>query len=164
MNEDLDRLAARVGQVVEQAREQAEDAAEPGWMALGLSIPDRRPPVVEVAAKGYPFGKKFNFGIKIVGAVVTVYASVCYRGGVAITTTETAITITTDGDWVAVQAVPGETPGTDVATIVRWPAWSVPQDHSGLLVSGLHRFAFASGVASWAFSTKWGGDFGMMGH
>jgi hypothetical protein len=93
----------------------------------------------------YPFGRKWNFGIRINGAVVTIFAGLVYRGGVAAAVAKTDVEITTDGDWIALKLVPGETPDEDAWSLVRWPdADGLPQDHDGALYRGLYQFGFAN--------------------
>lgn len=92
------------------------------------------------AEEGYPFGEEYPFGISIDGAVVTVYPQIVYHGGTALEVGKTTIKIKADGDWIALQY----DPDTEAATLIRWPAASgLPQDHDGLLVRGIWRFALA---------------------
>jgi hypothetical protein len=93
----------------------------------------------------YPFGSKWNFGIRIIDAVVTIFAGLVYRGGVAAAVAKTDVEITTDGDWIVLKLVPGETPDEDAWSLVLWPdADGLPQDHDGALYRGLYQFGFAN--------------------
>lgn len=154
---ELDRVTAEVNVL----RDEIEDVA-----ALAFGAPDGGAPVrrLQELEGAYPFGSRFNFGIKITGAVVTVYASVCYRGGVAISISQDTVTILADGDWVALEVTPGEEPGEDVGAFVRWPSGSVPADAGGKIVRALHRFAFADSKARLEFSAMFGGELGVMAH
>jgi hypothetical protein len=118
-----------------------------GWQIVVDGSSDFEPPEV-FESGGYPFGPRFNFGVTIDGAVVTIHAGLVYRGGVAAEVAETDVTITTDGDWIALKLVPGETPDEDAWSLVRWPdADGLPQDHDGALYRGLYQFGFANGRA-----------------
>jgi hypothetical protein len=124
---------------------------------------DLSPVRVRALSRGYPYGARFNFGISLAGAVVTVHPSICWRKGRAVAIAETPITLTTDGDWIALRV---ELTGalTETAVVVRWAAGSVPADNDGKVFRALHRCGFANGQASLAFSAMFGGDVGMMGH
>jgi hypothetical protein len=117
------------------------------------------------AASRYPFGPEYPFGISIDGAVVTVYPQIVYRGGVALTLAQGNVTITTDGDWIALRVTPTAAAGEDTLAQVRWPsADGVPADKDGFIYRGLHKFHFAAGVATWEKAGWVGGELGMMGY
>jgi len=122
---------------------------------------DLSPVRVRALSRGYPYGTRFNFGISLAGAVVTVHPSICWRKGRAVAIAETPITLTTDGDWIALRV---ELTGalTETAVVVRWAAGSVPGDTGGYVYRALHRFGFNSGKASLAFSSMFTGDLGAM--
>lgn len=95
------------------------------------------------------------------GTSVTVPAFICYHGGKALEVGETTITITADGDWIALQY----DPDTEAATLIRWPAASgLPQDHDGLLVRGILEFDIegAEGAEKAVPKREGKGNIGMM--
>jgi hypothetical protein len=154
---DLELLAAVL-------RTEAEAGDAGGGMVGGEG---KRPDMQARIGGGYPFGAEYPFGISITGAVVTVFWQIVYRGGVPHTLAEGTVTITTDGDWVALKLAPGKTPAEDALSLVRWPAADgLPGDKAadGCLYRGLHKFAFAGGVATWQKAGWVGGDLGMMGY
>ena len=94
------------------------------------------------AATDYPFGPEHPFGISIDGAVVTVYPQIVYHGGTALETEQTDVTILADKDWIIIEFDPDAS--TPAVVVKRWDAASgLPQDHDGLLVRGIWRFALA---------------------
>ncbi|HQL25200.1 MAG TPA: hypothetical protein PKY95_12340, partial [candidate division Zixibacteria bacterium] len=93
-------------------------------------------------ASRYPFGPEYPFGISIDGAVVTVYPQIVYHGGTALETEQTDVTILADKDWIIIEFDPDAS--TPAVVVKRWDAASgLPQDHDGLLVRGIWRFALA---------------------
>lgn len=113
----------------------------------------------------FPFGNQYNFGIEITGAVVTITASVAKRGSRPYKVATDTVTITADGDWIAIVMTPGTTPGSDTFAYARYPDADPPAgDHDGKEVALLHQFNFADGKATWRFSTMFDGRFGAMGH
>jgi hypothetical protein len=160
--ERLDDIRPLVQQMLADAQtalEDAADALQPGRAGREQALLEESPPA------GYPFGPKYPFGISISGAAVTVYEQVVYRGGVPLTLAQGNVTITTDGDWVALKVTPAATAGEDTLALVRWPAADgVPADKDGVVYRGLHKFAFASGVATWQKAGWGGGDLSVMGY
>jgi hypothetical protein len=142
------------------------EKTENGWgwqIVVGDGSDTETPPGLE--AGGYPFGPQYPWGIKIAGAVVTVYAQIFYRGGVPKTCAQKNVTITTDGDWVVLRFRPADTPGAVSLTLDRWPAADgTPADKDGYVYRGLHKFAFANGVATWQKAGWVGGDLSVMGY
>jgi hypothetical protein len=160
--ERLDDIRPLVQQMLADAQTalaDAADALQPGRAGREQALLEESPPA------GYPFGPKYPFGISISGAAVTVYEQVVYRGGVPLTLAQGNVTITTDGDWVALKVTPAATAGEDTLALVRWPeADGVPADKDGFIYRGLHKFHFASGVATWEKAGWVGGDLAMMGY
>lgn len=139
------------------------DAGDAGGGMVGGE--GKRPDMQARIGGGYPYGAEYPFGISISGAVVTFYEQIVYRGGVALTLAMGNVTITTDGDWVALKVTPTATAGEDTLALVRWPeADGVPADKDGFIYRGLHKFNFADGVATWAKAGWVGGELGMMGY
>ena len=137
-------------------------AATPEGMVIGLG--QDRPPAHREDAS-WPYGAEHNFGISIADAVVTVVASLVYRGGKPIRVASGEVTIEADLDWVAFKLAPSATPVADAAEFVRWPAADGdPGDKDGFVYRGLHQFRFADGKATWTYSPRWGGELGMMGY
>lgn len=144
------------------------EAAADFAAAEGVTHRQPRPqPFIDELRGEYPYGSEYNFGIKINEAVVTVYASVVYRGGKSLEIDETEVTILADGDWIALKY----DPETDTATVEQWDAADgVPEDKNGYLYRGLHKFGYTAAdgdvpaQASWEFSSLWGGELGMMGY
>ena len=143
-------------------RTEAEAGDAGGGMVGGEG---KRPDMQARIGDGYPYGAEYPFGIDIAGAVVTVFAQIVYRGGVALALAQGNVTITTDGDWIALRVAPAAAAGEDTLALVRWPAANgVPADKDGFIYRGLHKFHFAAGVATWEKAGWVGGDLGMMGY
>jgi hypothetical protein len=142
------------------------EKTENGWgwqIVVGDGSDAELPPDFESGS--YPFGPRWNFGVTINEAVVTVHAGLVYRGGVAAKVAETNVTITTGGDWIALKLVPGETPDADVWSLLRWPDTDeLPQDDDGSLYRGLYQFAFANGKAKLRRVGWMPGEVAMMGY
>ena len=167
MSNEGDRNTAQLFIEIEMTRAAAEEAdnkAEAG--VEGLERQGNPHALLEEAPRpGYPFGAEYPFGISISGAVVTVYRLIVYRGGVALELAHGNVTITTDGDWIALRVAPAAAAGEDTLALVRWPAADgVPADKDGFIYRGLHKFHFAAGVATWEKAGWVGGELGMMGY
>lgn len=157
--DDIRPLVQRLFADAQTALADAADALQPGRAGREQALLEESPPA------GYPFGPKYPFGISISGAVVTVYPQIVYHGGTALETEQTDVTILADKDWIIIEFDPGAS--TPAVVVKRWDAASgLPQDHDGLLVRGIWRFALAgeegSEVASLDRAGWAPGNLGMM--
>jgi hypothetical protein len=94
-----------------------------------------------VFRRGYPWGTRFDFGISVVGLVVTVHPGTVYRGGLPVTLAAAkSVTLTDAFVWVAIAFYPNAVPGDDMIDAVRWEAAGEPQDADGVAYRGLAKF------------------------
>lgn len=123
-----------------------------------------KPRVEAAISAGYPFGEGYPFGIYIDGMAVSVYPQIIYRGGKALKASSPpgGVTLTTDGDWVALRY----NPANGTCAYVRWEHEGYPEDRDGLIYRGLHQFDVdtESETVTWRRAGWLPCDLGMMGY
>lgn len=120
-----------------------------------------------IKQNGYPFGKRFNFGISINGTNVNILRGVAKRGACIYAFGSDNLTIMADNDWIALRVKPSDTPNYDEFTYWRYPdnGGLGPTDHDGYWVYPLHQFIIDDdGNAQLVFSTMFDGIITGMAH
>lgn len=105
-----------------------------------LSLVRHDRPPASGQSPGYPFGDKYNFGISIADAVVSILKAIVKHGTLTtdLDITSAQITIEADGDWVCLEVTLGETPDEDEFAFTREA--TIPQSTDTKWIFPLHQF------------------------